>query len=82
MPEYRVKFGAAIGTVLYEDACGELKFSFDMGTSGGKNLISLFPIRKTTVQSEQAWIDSAFEKVKEYVRSCGYQVRVVEKKAW
>lgn len=78
MSDYTVKFGSRVRTLLYEDSYGELKFTFDVDTSGGKgkNIVYLDPKPKTIIQSEQARIDLAYERTKEYLRSCGYQIRV------
>ena len=75
MSEYTVKFGSAVRTILYDDSYGTLKFTFDVDTSGGKKLLYLDPKMKTIIGSEQERIDLAYEKVKEYLGSCGYEVQ-------
>jgi hypothetical protein len=78
MNNYTVKLGQKARTILYEDSYGTIKFTFDVDVSSEEKTVYLDPKPKTIIQSEQTRIDLAYERTKEYLRSCGYQVKTTE----
>ena len=89
--DYKVSFGRIAKTILYEDSFGTIRFGFDVSPYGdpskGKWTIGLERPADQLKQAdsiedeqlrttEQKRIETAFERVKEYLFSCGYQVKI------
>jgi hypothetical protein len=71
--DFTVKFGRAARTLEYEDHHLQLIFTFDLGSGGGKSLCleHWSPHNQRVPQ-----YGLAFNRVKQYLESCGYQVEV------
>jgi hypothetical protein len=71
--EFTTKFGKVARTLEYEDPQGHLVFTFDLGSGGDKSLC----LEHFTPQSQRVpRYRVAFERAKEYLESCGYQVEI------
>jgi hypothetical protein len=79
---YTVKFGKIARTLEYDDAEGHILFTFDMGSKfdfknpngPGKNSLCLEHHAPSTPRSSQYAV--AFERTKQYLESCGYEVEI------
>jgi hypothetical protein len=79
--DFKVSFDQKRG-LTYQDEVGTLLFSFDFAMPDGKRMIiykarltgDLKPIPSDLAGDEQSRLDLAFERVKQYVISCGYQI--------
>ena len=69
--EYSVKFGSVAWTVEYKDSRGDIVFTLDEGSHGAKSICLEHHALQTT---RPPHYDIAFQKTKEYLESCGYQV--------
>ena len=72
--DYKVSLGDIGRTVLYEDAQGTIRFTFDVETSNGQNKIILERGKTSTVEAERLRTNLASERTKQYLLSRGYQV--------
>jgi hypothetical protein len=79
--DFKVRFDRQRG-LTYKDAIGTLLFSYDFAFPDGKKIIiykaaltgDLKPISSSLSGPEQARLQLAFERVKQYVISCGYKI--------
>ena len=71
--KFNVTFGAAARTLQYKDEQGELVFTFDLGSAGNKS-VSLEHYSPQTQRVPRYQV--AFERTKQFLESCGYQVEV------
>lgn len=74
--EYKVSVGAIARTLIYEDSKGILVFTFDTDTSKPETTIILERPRTKLTEFEQSRMDLAFERTRQYLFSCGYQVEI------
>jgi hypothetical protein len=71
--DFTVKFGSAARTLEYGDQQGHLVFTFDLGSGGEKSLC----LEHWSPQTQRVpRYRVAFERAKQYLESCGYQVEV------
>ncbi len=77
--DYKVSFGRIARTLLYEDSQGIVRFTFDIDTSNGQKLIILEKRPLDTYGDDRLRADLIFERTKQYLLLCGYQVEVFEK---
>jgi hypothetical protein len=73
--EYKVSFGVIARTVLYEDREGIIRFTFDVDTADGRNIIFLERNAKGLSPEARVREDMVAERVKEHLISVGYEVR-------
>lgn len=73
VPEYTVKWGRILRTVVYQDSNGELLFTTD-ASNKGKQWIVLEHYSPRTPRETNYYI--AFERIKQYLESCGYSVEI------
>ena len=66
-----MKFGSIARTLEYDDPHGHLLFTFDAGSRGAK---SLCLEHHAPQKPRPPQYDIAFQRTKEYLESCGYQV--------
>ena len=80
--EFTVKFGKVARTLDYDDPEEHILFTFDLGskfdfknpTGPGKNSLCLEHHAPSTSRSPQYAL--AFERTKQYLESCGYEVEI------
>ena len=70
--EYSVKFGRIARTLEYDDAHGQIVFTFDIGSKGKKSLVlEHYP----PAMARSPRYDMAFDRSKQFLESCGYVVQ-------
>lgn len=89
--DYKVSFGQIARTLLYEDSLGSIRFGFDISPSnppakekwtiGLEQPVDQFKqaasIKDEKLRiAEQKRIETAFKRIKDYLISSGYQVKV------
>lgn len=80
--DFKVYFGRVGRSLIYEDSKGSFLFSFDFAMPNGKKIVvyktkrtgDLKPIPDDLFEADKVRIQLAFERVKEYVVSCGFQI--------
>jgi hypothetical protein len=80
--DYKVHFGRIGRSLIYEDSKWNLLFSFDFSMPDGKKIVvykakltgDQKPIPSDLSEADKSHIELAFERVKKYVVSCGYQI--------
>jgi hypothetical protein len=68
---FSVKFGSVARTLEYDDSHGRLLFTFDAGSGGAK---SICLEHHSSREPRSPQYEIAFQRTKEYLESCGYQV--------
>jgi len=71
---YKVSFGPAARTLLYEDSEGTTLFTFDLGDKGSNTLSLEGRVENGAQPDKQARRNLAFERASQYLVSRGYKV--------
>ena len=77
--DFTVRFGKIARTLEYEDSEGRIGFGFDGSPKGQKHLVLEHGATAgdfKTVIPRGARYDLAFERVRQYLVSCGYEVEI------
>lgn len=90
--DYKVSFGKIARTILYEDFEGVIRFTFDASPSKESSerrwtmILERPPGRFRQIDEiedehlrtvEQRQLELAFERVRQYLVACGYQVKIL-----
>ena len=71
--EYSVQFGRTARTLEYVDIHGQVIFTFDVGSMGGKSLVlELYP----PSMARSPRFDVAFDRTKQFLEASGYEVQI------
>jgi hypothetical protein len=74
-PDFTVKFGRIARTILYQDSEGELTFTLDSSPNGRHSItLEHHPL----VARKDDRYDIAFERAKQHLESCGFQVETYD----
>jgi hypothetical protein len=76
--DYKVSVGRIARTLIYEDSQGTILFTFDVDADPKSKSVILERKGKSLIEAEQLRINMAFERTKEYLLSCGYQVEIFD----
>ena len=76
MADFKVSVGPIARTLLYEDAEGTIRFTFDVETISGKNTVFLDRPGRVLIAAEQRRIDQALTRTRDYLLSRGYEVEL------
>ncbi|MBI3415616.1 MAG: hypothetical protein HY043_09910 [Verrucomicrobia bacterium] len=70
---FTVKLGKLARTIDYDDPHGHILFTFDAGSKGNTSLCLEHHAPQTSRTPRYA---IAFERAKQYLESCGYEVEI------
>jgi hypothetical protein len=71
--QYTVKWGHVARTVIYQDSDGEILFTWDASDKGQKRIVLEHHAPEIPRGSKY---NIAFERTKQYMESCGFNVEV------
>jgi len=74
--DFTVKFGKYARTLEYDDHQVHILFTFDLGSKGNKSLCLEYHAPQTPRGPRY---DVAFDRTKQYLESCGYEVEIYGK---
>ena len=74
--KFAVRFGSVARTLLYDDEVGRLEFTFDIISSGNKQLT--LELSEKDRAADPRRYKTAAQRTQQYLESCGYTVEVID----